>query len=518
MSRAFLAACAVAVALSAAARITEPLYTGEFQYGLNEQKGDTRYAAWREQARAEYFAPGAKLDRRSLDLAVDGAIVNGDEPFAAELVALGKKTWPKDRARWAEAEARVAMASGDRKGCAAKLRERLSLGCRPDETNALVRQIAVIERGVKGFDEAIAKDGLDALGRLRALRATSRALFLLRDWDGSTEIRDEILNKCYKTFRRRTCKARYVADCPKSAEAFAHCPLYRDWKNYQSDFYAYGGARGCFADEDEKWHLVGTVEPEINKDYPSGIQVLFDDRGVEIFIRCDDPKVAEKRLGKGDFGTLEIFFAPGDWSVPYRTIFFCDMPSTSDPHNCEWACAGQNYVRNADAFTKDCAVTAEGCVAHISFPWLSNFDSLPFDGRKWNLGVSRWGDCGGQTIGGVVHELGCGMQIDFDIPASLREKLMRSICKAGYNRFRAWRADPLSEFSRLWDASLGDPAFMTSVNPVVKELDAIGESLDKASVSELERCVKETLPRWVAFRYELALLRANWLDDQMFAE
>ncbi|MCQ2389513.1 MAG: hypothetical protein MJ138_07350, partial [Kiritimatiellae bacterium] len=122
------------------------------------------------------------------------------------------------------------------------------------------------------------------------------------------------------------------------------------------------------------------------------------------------------------------------------------------------------------------------------------------------------------TIGGVVHELGCGMLIDFDVPAPLRETLMRSICKAAYNKFRAWRADPLSEFSRLWDAALGDQAFMSSVDPVVKELDAIGEGLDKASAQDLERCVKKTLPRWVAFPYELSLLRANWLDDQMFAE
>ncbi|MCQ2388942.1 MAG: hypothetical protein MJ138_04450, partial [Kiritimatiellae bacterium] len=230
MSRLFVFACAAAVAFSAAAKITEPLYTGEFLYGINQHKGDTHYAAWRDQARAEYFAPGAKLDRRAFDKAVDGAIVNGDEPFAAELVALGKKTWPKDRARWAAAEARVAMASGDRKGCAAKLRERLSFGCKPAETNALVRQIAVMEKGVKGFDEAIngSPAGTNALLRLRALRETSLELFRLRDWESCTAIRDEILTRCYKPFVRRVCKARYAADCPKSAEAFARSPFYKD--------------------------------------------------------------------------------------------------------------------------------------------------------------------------------------------------------------------------------------------------------------------------------------------------
>ena len=518
MNRIFVFACAAAAALTAAAKITAPLYTGGFQYHIVHHTGDTQYNEWRAQARAEYLAPGAKLDLGQIDKAIAGAVVNSDNAFAAELLALAKKTWPREGARWASAEARLAMASGDRKLCARKLRERLSFGCKPAETNALLRQIAVIEKGIKGFDEAIAKDGLDALGRLRALRATSLELFRLRDWEGGKLIRDEILNNCYRKFQRRECKARYVADCPKSAEAFARSPFYKDWKNYQTGFYAYGGGRGCSAKEDETWHLVGTKDPAIKPEYPSGIQVLFDDRGVEIFIRCDDPKVAEKRLGKGNFGTLEMFFAPGDWSVPYRTIFFCDMPSTSDPHNCEWACAGRNYVRSADAYTKDCAVTPDGCVAHVSFPWLSNFDSLPFDGRKWNLGVSRWGDCGGQTVGGVVHELGCGMLIDFDIPASLRETLMRSICKAGYNKFRAWRAEQIGEFARLSDAALGDQKFIASIDPVLKELDAAGEALDKASARDLERCVKETLPRWVAFQYEFALLRANWLDDQMFAE
>ncbi len=518
MNKLFVFACVSAAALAASAKITAPLYTGGFQYHLVHQTGDTKYNEWRAQARAEYLAEGAKLDLGQIDKAFDGALVNADNAFAAELLALGQKTWPKERVRWANAAARLAMANGDRRTCVAKLRERLSYGCKPAETNAFLRQIGVLEKGVKGFDEAVAKDNLDALGRLRALRETSLALFRLRAWEDCKVLRAEIFGKSYKPFERRQYKARYVADCPKSAEAFARGPLYKDWKNYQTGFYAYGGTRGCRVQEDEKWHLVGTKEPGIKPEYPTGVQVLFDDRGVEIFFRCDDPKVAEKRLGKGDFGTLEIFFAAGDWEVPYRTIFFNGMPSTDDPHNCEWACAGRNYLRNCDVLTKDCCVTAEGCVAHISMPWLGNFDSLPFDGRKWNLGVTRWGDCGGQTIGGVVHELGCGMLIDFDIPAALRETLMRSICKAGYNKFRGWRADPIGEFSRLSDAALGDPAFIKSIEPVLKELDGIGESLDKASVQELEGIVKNTLPRWAAFQYELALLRANWLDDQMFAE
>ena len=175
-------------------------------------------------------------------------------------------------------------------------------------------------------------------------------------------------------------------------------------------------------------------------------------------------------------------------------------------------------VSVADGVGRQLAENAQEGVAHISFPWLSNFDSLPFDGRTWNLGVSRWCDGGGQTIGGVVHELGYGMLIDFDIPASLRETLMRSICKAGYNKFRAWRAEPVGEFSIMSDAALGDPKFIASIAPVLKELDDAGEALDKASAQDLERCIRRTLPRWVAFQYEFALLRANWLDDQMFAE
>ena len=498
-----------------------------FDYGYNKPG---RYGRWRaallERKAIAEANPNDKAcaffkQAGAISWETERMIWYDDLATAKPIVAKALELWPNDR-KLREQEAQIRAIEGDAKGAADSLAKALAIkGTKEAQSNQVNRVAAfLLGQGIAGFDRVNAPLKLTSAQRLTALRATSRQLFTYRRYADCRTIFDEIVGKMYRPEERKVIVARHLPHAPQTAGAFAYSPLYADWNNYETRFLPYGGGYGESAQADEKWHLKDGERPACDPAWKTGVAVVYDDEGVHVFIRCDDPAISEVTDGQRDAGGLEMFFAPGGLDVPYHSVFFEGLPKTDDPHAADWCSPGKHYRRNTDAYKKDAALTPEGVVAHLHLPWISFYDNLPIDGKLWNLGVIRSCKGGMQTVGGIVHELSRGLQIKFELTPAQLLALKRKVSVIAYNRYRKIR-EGQGDFIQRWnDPLLGDPAFYAAVvAPLVERLDKAGAELTAPCAdAEVERFFTEFAPLWAEIGYELAERRTQYLNDRLFAE
>lgn len=497
-----------------------------FNYGFNEPG---LYETYRSIIRERIALMKANKDDKGCDFLRDRwfrGIVNvviwyDDLAFADELITMKLAADPKNR-DILRRKAQILAIKGDAAGAAKALEDVLATPrCPAAVTNDTLPVIAFLKgQGMKGFDAVVAPRKLDSVGRLRALRKTSLELFKMRRYEDNRAIIDEIYKNLYLQEPDRICQATYVANVPKSADGFVRSPYYDDWKSMTTSFKVYGDGYSESGTTDEKRHLKDAKQPVPNPEYPTGVRVLYDAQGVHVFIRCDDPEIADIKLAKKDAGSLEIFFRPGDADKPYHSIFFCELPQANDPHAANWAMPGRHYRRTQDAFQKDATLTEKGVVAHLSIPWISFYDDLPVEGNDWVLGVMRWCSGGGFSSGGIVHELSRGLKIRFPMNPKQIADLKRDVSITAFNRYNRIRRNE-GAFLLTWnDPVLGDPAFYKSeVEPLVKKLDAEGEKLlAPAPDKDVAEIFRDIVPLWAEINYEIAERRTRYINDRLFEE
>ena len=418
--------------------------------------------------------------------------------------------------------ARVAAAAPDGTPVASsRLDQALAVSRTSEQTNE-IRAVAAFLRGegLAGFNRAFPPGALDSAARLALLRKTSLFLFQARRYDDCRAILNEITQNLYAPEPDKIHVATYVPQAPTTADGFVRTPFYNDWSRMETRFVPYGNGYNESRETDAKRHLKDAVQPKTDPAFRTGIRVLYDEQGVHVFIRCDDPGIGEVMLGKRNAGGLEIVFRPGRDDIAYHSIFFDALPGTGDPHHVDWNLPGRHYRLTEDSFVKDTAVTPEGVVAHLGIPWTSVYDHLPADGNPWLLGLQRSCPGGMQTISGLVHELSRGMRIEFPFTPEQLTGLKRSIAVAAFNRYQALRNNK-GKFLQTWnDPVLGDPAFYAAeVAPLLETLDAAGVQLmAPAPDADVERIFRETVPLWAEIEYEVADRRTRYLNAQFFAK
>lgn len=501
--------------------------TPTFNYGFNTPG---QYGKWRELTRERIALAEANADdpkaryfaqSHIARYEVEAAIHYDDLPFAEFLLTRALVVWPNDYAL-NNLKARLLALGGDARGAAASLRDNLSLkGVKAAESNAAFRVIAFLEGGgIKAFDKVNAPLNLTPAERLRALRQTSRTLFSFRRYEDCRLISAEVQDNMFAPEVVRIHNATYLQDAPNTAEGFVRTPMYNEWDKMETRFYPYGDAYGESGAVDERRHLKGVEQPVCDPDYPTGVRVLYNDDGVHVYIRGDDPAIDEVKLGKRFAGDLELCFRPGGDDKPYRSIFFTKLPGSDDPHMAEWASPSRTYARNTEAVFKDATLTDKGFVAHMFLPWLAFYRDLPVNGEPWRLGVIRWSGKGGYTVGGIVHELSRSMVIKFDITPAQLLALKRRVSLQAFNRYKGLREND-SKFIKMWeDPLLGDKEFFAAeVAPLLEKLDKAGEELTApAPDSAIEKIFTEFLPLWAGIDYEIADLRTRYLNKRLFGE
>ncbi len=343
---------------------------------------------------------------------------------------------------------------------------------------------------------------------LPAMRRLSRELYRMRLYDECRALQAQWMRDLLVPAEAKTHSAVFDEDAPRSAEGFVRSKYYGDWKGMETRFEKFGADYHMRANYDEK---LLKKSPDLTPDpkYPTGIRVIADNDFVHIFMRCDDPAIEDVKTGKRtDAGSLELFFEPGDHEVPYHSIFLENLPATEDDADVIWAMPDRHYRRTTDFVTKDAVLTKEGVVAHVAIPWTACYDTLPFDGRHWLLGVFRWHPGGGQCIGGYVHALSRGLRLEFPFPPERVAAIRKRVAETAYNRYAAVR-DAKDGYIQRWnDELLGDPAFFAAeVKPLLEELDAKGKAPEAKDTAD-----------WAEIGFEISSRRTRYLKRRLLSD
>ena len=369
------------------------------------------------------------------------------------------------------------------------------------------------------FDKAFAENKYSSAQKLGILRDTSRFFFQSKQFDTARMIHTNNMEKMFKAPAvGRTYTVEFVDDAPKTADSWAKSAYYNAWDKMETRFMPYN-AYDVNGSDDMKHFLKDAPEIKLNDDYRSGVHVLAEPNGVHIFVRSNDPAIADVVLGKRNGISLEQLIRPHD-DRAYHSWYFNNLPDTADPTFVNWATPSPLYRYTYDYMKKDAVLTKDGYVAHTYIPWLMFYDNLPVNGHKWKYGIQVWGGAATRTLSGMVHELSRAILLDFKMTPAQVEKLKGTIAIQIYNRYRKIREDR-GDVVRIWeDPVLGDVAFWDAVvKPLVDELDAAGKDLLAAkSDAEAAKFFDKYAPVWAEIGYVIAGKRSAYLSKKLLEE
>lgn len=387
--------------------------------------------------------------------------------------------------------------------------------------NAKNNEIAVLKYFLEGgtfanFDKAFADKKFTSEQKMNEIRRAGAAYFEADRFEKARKLNDEIMKNMFRpaeTNKRYTVK--YLADAPKTAEAWARSKDYQNWKGMETRFGSYFG----YDVHNDKLLLKDTELPKLNDAYKTGIHVVYDDLAVHIYLRTDDPEIQKVALGQLKGPQLEWTFRPGPGNA-YRTFFFGGLPETGDYADVNWAAATKNYKLTRNVIKKDAVMTKNGFAAHFSLSWFDMYQTLPVNGKYWELGLCVWGR-GTRTLSGMVHELSRMLKLDFQITPAQLKAIKRNIAIQAYSHYKDIRSNS-GGFIQNWnDYLLGDPDFyQASLVDYLKDLDDTGAKLlsDKLTDAELNMIFDKYVPQWAEINYMIDEKRNEYLKKQMFSE
>ena len=398
-------------------------------------------------------------------------------------------------------------------------------------------QIARLQRAALpalGGDTAAAERALDALLAGDALGGEQAKVALLQDanilfmsaraYTAARLLKARIDARLAAAYAPNRYTCRFLEAAPVGAGAWAASGFVADPANLNTAFLPYP------AGEEEKLTAdMGAVrplaekEPETMRGRETAIAMAYDTQGWHLFIRCDDPDLAQiMREGGRRGSSLEMFFAPGlkdevyyqwivklaekqlsiyDWNTPHR--FY-------------------RYLENRPgSLQAETAVLPRGWATLVTVGWEALYDKLPFiEGNEstWRFSTMRWGPVS-MTWGGTVHEPGRWGLVEFapPTPAQLTE-IRRELVRKAWWRYTS-RRDALRDY---WGGARGDPAFLNQVlTPFFQQQDAFAERMSGVGAwtpGEVAAVFEAQVPVWMEIDVLVDERRKQYLKQVLTAD
>lgn len=365
----------------------------------------------------------------------------------------------------------------------------------------------------EGFDAEFADLKFNSVQKMEEIRKVGSMFFRAKKFEKARALNKDVVDNMFRpaeTNKRYTVK--YLKNAPKTAEAWARSKDYHKWDQMETRFTQY---YGYDVHHDAKL-LKDAVLTPLKDEYRAGLHIVFDDLGVHIYGRFNDPKVEEVNLGQRKGASLEWLFRPGKDNA-YYSFYFDALPNTEDPHYVNWAAPTKNYRLTYETIFKDAVTTPEGYASHAFIPWIAVYDKLPSKDNQWILGLQvKNGDF--RTLSGLVHEAGRALKLDFNFTPEQRTALEKTICIQAFNRYNAIRKNAGGIIQNWNDYLLGDPEFYEAVlKDYIAELDEAGKKLQEAKTAEeIHAMFVKYAPQWAEINYILEEKRSAYLKDNLF--
>lgn len=454
-----------------------------------------------------------------LSSATDSAFGFGDYAFAAELAAELMLEEKNPQTLW-QIRTAEALRQNKLKEAQAVIADILAMPKLPEKTKRFFAPIGYFLNGgdFDGFDKAMAEFKFTSPEKIKAIREVTNLYFLAKKFEDARSLNQEIYKKMYRPAETdRQYTVRYLKNAPKTAEAWARSADYQNWGKMETRFMVYAGYE-CLQDA----LLLKDTPAEklkLNDAKRVGLHIVYDELGVHIYTRINDPDVNEVNLGKRKGASLEWMFRPGD-EYAYHSFYFRGIPDNFDIHYVNWAAPTKNYRLTYDGIAKDSVTTPEGYAAHVFIPWLMVYDRLPSEKNIWRLGlqVSNNGDF--RTLSGLVHEIQRALQLKFEMTAAQRTALERTICIQAFNRYNNIRRDPGGMIQNWNDYLLGEPEFYKQeLEGLLAELDEAGKRLmAPAPDGDIHELFIKYAPQWAEINYIIDDKRTAYLKKGLFTE
>jgi len=261
-------------------------------------------------------------------------------------------------------------------------------------------------------------------------------------------------------------------------------------------------------------------EPSLHANTPgreAAFRMVYDDVGLHIYIKCNDPEAWRTKLGMADGASFELTVMPGEEAEWYQT--FCSAAEPADKNLIEWGQPWLGRKLTRDYVKNDTCVKDDCYVIHTVFPWIMFIKELPSDGTVWRGVIEgSWGDGSRALGGGKSHELGRGPRFVFQMDDAQTAKIREGVCRQAVGAYKKVRED-WAETGFWDDPHLGDSAFYKDVvEPYLAELDIPASKvvrLEATSADYQEYAAKYAL-EWSDLRMMINRKRAAWLESRFF--
>lgn len=322
--------------------------------------------------------------------------------------------------------------------------------------------------------------------------------------------------------------AKFVANAPTTASGAYERNIFKELKTENRiEPYAIwdimGGDWMGYGNRTKELKLLKSLEkPHLAADAKGKEGVVcacYDTTGVHFYLKLNDPDAWKTRAGLEDGLYLECSVQQGNESSWNWELFSALKPENQV--DVEWLSPSFGRKMTHDYLKSDVFVADDCFVIHVFTPWIMAYDRIPSNkGDLWRfVAVARWAGEMRSLGGSVVHELGRGMHLYFDMSGKDLEQVKQGVLRAAAGEYLRFRKE--WENADFWDdPNMGDPAFYAEVvKGYLQELDAVAKEaaspdLTPADVERLSKYLKDLGD----CRLSLDAKRSEYIKQMLFKE
>jgi tetratricopeptide (TPR) repeat protein len=323
-----------------------------------------------------------------------------------------------------------------------------------------------------------------------------------------------------------TCE--FTPDAPFDVGSWLNSPLRKDAQSTAKLNRPYGDNLKLLVETDAATAGRDAVAPsgEDTGDTDTNFHIACDEQGLHLFFDARDARAQEVMDGLVRGGSFEMYIAPGEHQAYYT--FLPRLPDgtiSTEPGMFNTMYPNSGFrLPSTDEGTLLSSIqrTGNGFGVSLFFSWELFYDKLPVSGTKWQFEAIRWTRSGGRSFAGSqsVHNRSSWGDIVFSnlTPQNL-SAIKRAIIFKAVTKYRAAKAIT-APVGRWNDAELGDPAFYQSrVAPLLARLDRYADRIqENMTDAEVETLFNEAVPGWMEINHRVEALRAQYIEQKVFAQ
>lgn len=277
---------------------------------------------------------------------------------------------------------------------------------------------------------------------------------------------------------------------------------------------------------------------------PSAIAAACDEVGFALYFFAAEPEVDSNCAAGHDApgSTLECYVVPGtadSEKIEHYYQFIIDQ-KTNTVRDFPWLIETRGFQAMKGKFQPETRYLVNGYLTKIAFPWHFFWDRLPFltqDHNVWRFSVMRWCPGGGQTWGGVVHEVSRFGHICWpEFTPERKSAIMKLILRHAWGYFNSLKTDlvpanypadpapyvkdlPQEIVSHNWIPQYQDFC-KAKLNALVADREAIGKGIsefDKLSIAEQEAFYRVNASKLMNFEHDVRREFRRWLEEKLIS-